>query len=168
MAASRFWQSDSKGSINRFVVLLFISMTMLKVSISTIWLSIPSSLAMSRPSRRAHDSAMELLVLPRALAYPLTQFPKAPISCLPRISQGKPVRVELHPTHRRFFPSDLDQFLHSVTPYLSPCGEKFSAVFNALRMDRLSTTPDLKRKLFRVSHKCQSPIGKIIFHGMPR
>ena len=31
----------------------------------------------------------------------------------------------------------------------------------------LSTTPDLNRKLLRAIHKCQIPIRKIIFHGMP-
>ena len=57
MAANSLLQSNNKGSIKRLALLLFISMTMLKASISTIRLSSPSCLAISSPSRRAHNSA---------------------------------------------------------------------------------------------------------------
>ena len=64
MAVNSFLQSDSRGSIERLALLLFISKTMLKASISIMRLLSPRSLAISSPSRRAHSSAMVLLVYP--------------------------------------------------------------------------------------------------------
>lgn len=58
MAFNSFLQSDSRGSNERLALLLFISKTMLKASISIMRLLSPRSLAISSPSRRAHSSAM--------------------------------------------------------------------------------------------------------------
>lgn len=65
---NRFLQLVNKGSIKKFIELLITSITTLKASISTIKLFKPSSLEMARPSLRAYNSAMKLLVLPSALA----------------------------------------------------------------------------------------------------
>ena len=140
MAASKFLQSDSKGFINRFAVLLFISMTMLKASISTIRLSIPSSLAISRPSQRAHNSAMELLVLPWALAYPLTQFPwwlriNPPPPALPEFPKADPLELSFIQPIGGFSQATWIIFFILLHRTLALMEKKFSTFSNALRVD---------------------------------
>ena len=102
---NRLLQSDNKSSIIGHGLSLDNIWITLKASSSTIKLESPKSLKMMRPSLRAHNSAMKLLVVPKARLKPLIQWPRwsritPPPPALPGFPKAEPSVLNFtHPTY---------------------------------------------------------------------